>query len=77
MLSKLQVLLFLLLIVMGGLIIKNKLYPKAFMREGFEVDRASDHFKYVTKTKDIFDKFILILGMNYSLLVFSLRSLAL
>ena len=57
MLSKLQVLLFLLLIVMGGLIIKNKLYPKAFMREGFEVDRASDHFKYFTKTKDIFDKF--------------------
>ena len=57
MLSKIQVLLFLLLIVMGGFVIKNKLYPKAFMREGFEVDRQSEHFKYVTKPKDIFDKF--------------------
>ena len=57
MLSKIQVLLFLLLIVMGGLIIKNKLYPKAFMCEGFEVDRESEHFTYVTKPGDIYDKF--------------------
>lgn len=57
MLSKIQILLLLLLIVMGGFIIKDKMYPKAFMREGFKVDRDSEHFKYATKPTDIYDKF--------------------
>ena len=43
MLSKIQILLLLLLIVMSGFVIKDKLYPKAFMREGFKVDRDSKH----------------------------------
>ncbi len=57
MLSKIQILLLLLLIIMGYLIVKNKLYPKAFMKEGFEVDRQSEHFKYITDPKEIYDKF--------------------
>lgn len=57
MLSKIQILLLITLIIMSGLLIKNYLYPKAFMMEGFKVDRQSDHFKYVTNPTEIYDKF--------------------
>jgi len=56
MLSKIQIVLLLLLIIMGGLILKNHLYPKAFMMEGFEIDK-SENFKFANQPVQIYDKF--------------------
>ena len=57
MLSKLQILLLIMLILMATYLIKNKLTPKAYMLEGFEPKQNSSNFEYMTKISDIYDDF--------------------
>lgn len=57
MLSKIQLLLLIMLILMATYVIRNKLYPKAFMIEGFESEQNSSDYQYATETTDIYDDF--------------------